>query len=240
MHIIMTVYGNEYLTLKERLLFLRKFYPGRYHGNGRNLGWLMKFNNAIGFAKVEDQPCGKGSEFWHVFKPASIETGKNYKSPYALLLVNSYFLNKPDEIVTFAIENTRIYCKDKKYSYNTMEMMIRFQNFLYKILGANIRIEFSIEKEFNLSQRDWLLSQFLTCLAQSEICDNECAVGHATKKKDIDYIIDVFKSLGMKDLEFIQFYCETCAGYNPKAPYHTELDFDSHFNLDEKEEDYLC
>lgn len=234
MNIIMTVYANENLTLKERLLILRKFYPCRGYGNGTNLGWLMKFNNEIGFSKVEDQPCGEGWEFWNILRPQSVETGESYKSPFSLLLLNSYFLNKPDEIVTFAVENTRMYCKDKKYSYNTMQMMIKFQNFLYKILGSKIRIEFSMRKNFFISEKDWLLSRFLTCLAESEGITNECSVTHLTKKKDIRYIMNVFQSLGIKDLEFVQFYCETCSEYNPKAPYHTELDFDRHFNLDKK------
>lgn len=219
--IVITVFSVKELSLRERLRILRKFFPSYYTGkNNFNKGHLLRFNNAMGFSDVEWQvsidSCNRICP--------KINSNDDYLSPYSLFMGGMYFLNKPNEIGSFVVDNTREYHQDKKYSYNTLEMALKLQNYLYRFV-PDIRIEIKIQPQFKISEREFLLSNFLTCLAENEIVDNECAVAHPTKDKDKEYIISIFKSLGAEDISFEQFYCKTCAEYHPDRPYHTELDF---------------
>ena len=221
MYIVMSVYAKG--TLEERLNILKKFYPGLY-AQKKTKGIILKFNNAIGFSKVVDQPCGDERNYWNILSPAGIKTDDSDESPYLLLMKNSFFFNKKNEVTTFVVENKHIYCEDERFSYNTMEIIMKFQKFLYKFFGLQIQIEFSFENKFELSHRQNLLSYFITCFAESEDVNNEIAVEKQTKKKDIKYITNIFKNLGY-NVEFVQFFCETCASHHPDTPWHTLLEF---------------
>ena len=219
--IVMTIYSVGELSLRERLRILRKFFPSYYMGrNNFSKGHLLRFNNAMGFSDIEWQvsidSCNKICP--------KIDSNEEYLSPYSLFMRGMYFLNNTDEICTFVINDEREYHQNKKYSYNTLEMVLKLQNYLYRFI-PNIRIEIKIQPQFKISERDFLLSNFLTCLAENEIVDNECAVAHKTKDKDRKYIVSIFESLGAENVSFEQFYCETCEEYHPDRPYHTELDF---------------
>lgn len=219
--IVMTVYSVKKLSLRERLRILRKFFPIYYNGkNNFNKGHLLRFNNAMGFSDIEWQVS---IESCNRICP-KIDSNVDYRSPYYLFISGMYFLNNDDEICSFVVDNTREYHQNKKYSYNTLEMALKLQNYLYRFV-PDIRIEIKIQPQFKISEREFLLSNFLTCLAENEIIDNECSVAHPTKNKDKEYIISIFKSLGAEDISFEQFYCKTCAEYHPDRPYHTELDF---------------
>lgn len=223
--IVMTVYSSKKLSLRERLVLVRRFFPNTFQGIEQfNKGLIMKFNNSVGFSDIEYQY--KKSSFPNMERPKIDVDVKNYMSPYRLFICNMMFLNRPDEICSFVVDDKRMYHNNKKFSYDTLEMVLRFQNYLYQVM-SDIKIEIKVDNHFFVSQRDWLLSYFLICLSESEIVDNECALSRITREKDKNYIISVFESLGLKELEFIQFYCPTCAEYDPTCPYHTELSFNS-------------
>ena len=51
-NIVMTVYGAKPMSYKERLRYAGKAFTHNYT-NEKNIGYLTKFNNALGFKKLE-------------------------------------------------------------------------------------------------------------------------------------------------------------------------------------------
>ena len=235
MKILLSVYSTRDLSLRERLRVLRRFYSNK-HTYGNNIGYMKKFNNARGFSAVEYQAIfeedGKMSNGCE--KPPTIYFGKDYKSPYSLLVSGLRFLNKENEIATFIFDVEDIVCPMQQYSYNTLNMAIYWQEFLYKVLGNSIVIKMSLEKEYTLSYKDFLTSYFLTCLAESECIDTSVAMPRPIHKKEEAYILAIYRTqLGINDAKIEQYLCETCKEYDPSNPYHTELIFNwTNYNLD--------
>ena len=92
-NIVMTVYGAKPMSYKERLRYAGKAFTHNYT-NEKNIGYLIKFNNALGFKKLEYDDEKYMTE---------IKSPDGYRSPYSLLLINRYFFNKENEIMTFVI-----------------------------------------------------------------------------------------------------------------------------------------
>lgn len=221
--ITMTVYSVNFLTLKERLKVLRRFFNRRHYNISFAKGLILKFNNSIGFADVEEQPI---TESPGVFYDKKVYANEDYESPYQMLLLGTYFTNKEREIVTFAVEDKRMYCTDKRFSYNPMDIMIKWQNYLYRVFDSDIIIEFSIQDNFKMSLKNYYLSYALTCLAESEIVDNEIPLERPLSKKEAKSIERFFsKNLGIKGTVY-SFWCDTCYEVNPDAPYHTSIEYD--------------
>lgn len=218
--ITMTVYATEDLPLSERLLMLRTCF-GKGPNDGRK-GHFLLFNNGVGFADVVSQSSGGA------YEPPKVETeGEDYMSPYRLLLRGLYFLGKPNEVATFVVDNRRFTCKSEAYNYDVIDIMFKWQQYLYRIFGSKIRIEFAEEKKFKLNQRDFLLSYTLCCLAESSVVDNEVSLKKPVSKKEAEYIKNFFRrNLGVEVEEVYSFYCETCAETCPDTPYHSGVNYE--------------
>ena len=155
-------------------------------------GAIQKFSSAIGFSDVMDKPVIE-----HGFYTSSkYENPEEYLTPQQLLFSGMYFLNKPKEIVSFIVENKRMHHNLRKYSYDTLEMLVKFQSFIYKIYGDKVRLEISISSSLKISVRDKLLSHFYLCYAESKYVDNEVMLNRFINKKETKYLIDFFSSLG--------------------------------------------
>lgn len=79
--IVMTVYGARPMSYKERLKYAAKAFTHNYTSE-KNIGYLTKFNNALGFKRLEYDDKKHVTE---------IESPDGYRSPYSLLLLNRYF-----------------------------------------------------------------------------------------------------------------------------------------------------
>lgn len=211
--IVMTIFGSRPMSYKERLEYAGKAFIEHYTGQ-KSIGYIEKFNNAYGFKKLEYD------EKTHV---TEIESPDGYHSPYSLLLLNRYFLNKKNEISTFIIENEMMEHPIEEYTYNTMSMLISFQSFLYKVFPNDIRIEFSETDEIELSAKARILSHFWNCASESECVDTEMAIGHLITKKEKKYILNVMSQVLSYEPEIRCWLCETCFEYHPERPYHIEL-----------------
>lgn len=163
--LIMTIYSTKLgLSYKDRLDIM-----SHITGEIGNRGFIDKFNNSHGFKDI----------MWHVdggsFIEAKISSPKGYLSPCTLLFRNLTFLNKDDEILSFIIPVEKIIHTDNKFSYDTVDIMFKFQKFMYKVL-PDIRIEFSfVDGDFVLPFRDYALGYFVTCFAQGECVETEFA-----------------------------------------------------------------
>ena len=203
----MSISSSKNRSIREKLLILGKMFNYQHVENHPKTGFIFKFNNSIDFKKVSAQISDNGLGL----VPPVVDCPSDYCSPWRTLLNGCYFLNKDNEIATFVVNKKRIYHSDKRYSYNTLDMMIRFQNYLYKVI-PDIKIEFSFENDYAFSEKELVLSRFVLCLSESFFIDNECSVSKPTKKKDIVHIQKFFKNLGY-DTKFTQYYCKTCESY---------------------------
>lgn len=209
----MTVYGNRNMSYLERIKFVGKGYGDPYCYE-EDLGYLKKFNNALGFKKLEYNYSKHVTE---------IESPDGYETPYSLLLMNKFFLNKENEIMTFVIENKRMEHPISQYSYDTFDMLIQFQKFLYKLFPQDIKIEFSINENVKLQDRDYVLSHFWNCISQGENVETELAIRKNLTKKDKKYILGIVQKVVSYEPEIECGLCETCFGYHPTHPYHAAL-----------------
>ena len=157
-------------------------------------GVIRKFSNALGFADLTGKPI-IGT---HDYVDIKYTSPKNYLTPLNLLLESMMFFNQQKEIVSFVVENKRMYHNLRKYSYDTLEMLVKFQSFIYKIYGDKVSLEISISNSLKISVRDKLLSHFYLCYAESKYVDNEIMLNRFVNKKETKYIVDFFNSLGEK------------------------------------------
>lgn len=216
----MTVYAATNVNYREQLDFVNKFYTyERYEAEkGPKLGILEKFSSSLGFKDLDWHYVDGGS-----FEDSKVKSPKGYKSPYCMLISSMYFLNKENEYISFIVEDKDEKHTDSVYDYNTLDMLLKFQQFLYKIYGSLIRIEFKFRKQGKLDLKDWLVSHFYKVLAQGEHYDTECSVSRMLTKREKRYVLKVISNYASYIPDISQFYCETCAGYDKDNPYHTEL-----------------
>ena len=205
----MTVYSTrQNVSYKEKLSFMKKLL-GDYYGLDKETwertSFIRKFNNSYGYKCVLDD------DFY------------GYESPDGLLRCNATFLNKENELITFVVENKKVVNKNERYSYETLNTLLKFQSFLYKVF-QDIRIEFKLKDEFELSLRDFALGYFMTCFAYDEHIETEFSAKEQLKQKDVEYIENIISQVVSFVPKITQFWCETCYEHDKTSPYHIQVD----------------
>lgn len=218
--IYMTIYGEKEVSYKEKLNFMTKII-GPYN----KFGLIHGFNNAYGYKKVCDQ-CEKSGI--GAYYEAEIKSPSTYKTPETLLICNTSFLNKEKELMSFIVDDTRFEHPIEKYTYDTLTLMIKFQNFLY-MKFKNIKIEISLKEKKdnkNIPLREFALGYFMSVLCQGYYVNTEFSSNRLLKIKEILYIMNIINQLFDEvKFELSQYYCDTCASHDIEHPYHIELDF---------------
>lgn len=215
----MSIFSLKDVTRKEQLEFVNKMYTYPYAGiKGTKIGVFEKFASSIGYRAVDWHYVGEG-----LYEDEKVKSPDNYVSPLRLLQHGVCFFNEKNELLSFLIEVKDIEHPKKEYSYNTFDIMVRFQEFLYKVYGDYIKIKFKIEKSAKLRLKDWLLAHFYTLTAMGEVYETECSLERMLTKREKRYILDIISKYTSYKPDISQFYCETCAEYDKTRPYHTML-----------------
>lgn len=214
----MSIYALKDVTEKEQLAFVHKMYTySDYLNDKPKLGAFEKFANGLGYKPLD----------WHYSENGIVEetvkSPEGYVTPFMLLYDSACFFNEKNELLSFCVEVKDMKHTDDKYNYNTLDIMLKFQEFLNKVYKGVIRIEFKFIKSAKLSVRDWLLSHFYNCVAMGEVYDTECSLPRMLNKKERKYILDTISRYVSYKPVLKQFYCETCAEYDNTRPYHTYL-----------------
>lgn len=212
----MSVYATEDVASDKILSFLHNLYT--ISDSSFKIGLIEKFTNALGYSDVD----------WHVasnfsYQSSKIENPSSYVTPNSYIHTHLYNLNTKNELFTILFDVVDYIHTDSRYNYNTFDIMMKLQNFLYKVYGNYIRIEFREVKSVKLELKDWLFSHFLFVVAQGEHYDTECAVDRLLKKKEREYILRNIRKYVSYEPGILQYYCDTCAGYDITRPFHTEL-----------------
>lgn len=215
----MSIYALKDVTEKEQLAFVHKMYTYPNDNGGKvKLGVFEKFSNSLGYKPLDWHYL----EGWSI-KEKTVESPEDYQTPYDLMCDTISFFNEKNELASFIVEVGEMVHTDSKYSYNTLDMMLKFQEFLYKVYKGVIRIEFKLIKSAKLSVKDWLLSHFYSTVAMGEEYDTECALPRLLTKREKKSILDTISKYVSYKADINQFHCETCASYDSTRPYHTEL-----------------
>lgn len=216
----MSIYSLKNVDEKEQLAFVHKMYTYPYEdGHKAKLGVLEKFSNSIGFKPVD----------WHYDKNESnyieeqVKSPKGYISPSSLLMRSTCFFNEKNELLSFVIGIKQFEHSDSRYSYNTLELILKFQEYLYKVYGDHIKIRFKAMNSDKLDTKVWLLGHFYTVVAMGEHYETECALGKMLTKRERKYVLDNISRYVSYKCDIRQYYCETYESHDKKAPYHTEL-----------------
>lgn len=202
-YVIISVFTTKKNMLKkEKHQFMSKMYSDDdYTTQKVKNGLLIKFNNSLGFKDLEWQ-----KEFYHIHEP-KIESPDGYQTPYGNLLVNMYYLNRVDELVTFILPNKR-FVHPNGFNYTTLGLAVKFQSFLYKIYKNHIRIEIEFENNVNLSLKDKVLSYFYCVTAEGEHYDTEITLPRRLKEKEKEYILKNIKECVSYHPVITQYACE--------------------------------
>lgn len=199
--ILLTVFTDNEKSYKEKLQFISKMYNEKY------LGIFMKFNNAYGFKSLINTD----------------DNTEEYKTPYDLLITSLNFLNQPKELMTIIVDDTEYVHPNKKYSYNTLDILLKFQNYLYYLFPKDIKVKIEIKKEYVLNVKQFALSYLFCCTAEGENVENEFSLPRYLKPKEKDYILNVMKQVISYEPIIYQYFCTTCYEYNKETPIHTEM-----------------
>lgn len=218
MKIILTVSAIHDIPFNKKMEYVRGFFSKYNYGEDSvQKGFLLKFNNSIGFNRVVHQPISASS-----YSCDKIENPECYKAPLELLSSGACFFNKRNEIISFVVDDCRQYHSNRRFSYDPLDIILKFQNFLYKVFADDIKIEI-IHKDFNICPKIVCLSTFYIYYCIERYPETEVSISRLLKKKEIDYIINFFSKLG-DTVKIEQGWCETCYGYDHNNPYHVFFD----------------
>lgn len=143
-----------------------------------------------------------------------VHSPKDYKTPETVLLEGLFVSLKDNEIMSFEVED------------KTRKILVKFKNFLEKIF-ADIECKIvSFHEKHNISQEEFILSEFAICLQNSIYYTVETSLNRLLTDKEIERIIDKLNSIYPLKLGINQFYCKACEeNSNGLKPYHIDLKY---------------
>jgi hypothetical protein len=212
------LYSNDLLSLKEKRKIINAMYGERatYSDKKRNIGFMAKFNNAIGFSDVEIHEDNY-NRFGRLQK---VKNPEEYISPEMLLFHN---LRTPVEsftILEFYIPDMEYKHTYEKYSYKTKMIALKWKKFLDKVF-PDLEASFEVVKEKpELSTKEFAFQFFYSNLEEFPVTI-EFGTNEKLTKKDIKYMLPKLQTLTNDKITIGQFECETCQERGFK--YHTEI-----------------
>lgn len=220
-----SLYSNELLTMEQRKAYIDKLYsePATYNKDKkRNSGFIRKFNNSIGFKDVVLQ--------WDNYNSAKcleMENPENYLSPIDIIVEGIRTPILSFNIVEFYIPKTFVEHINKKYSYNTRTIAIKWRKFLMKVF-PELNTSFEVvEEKPKLSLRDFALEYFYLNIDRDSRYTIEFRSERLLTDKEIEFILPKIQTLTNYKISIHQQYCETCSEYSEgKQPFHIEIDYD--------------
>lgn len=201
----------------------RKKYIDSLMGNmlERRRGTITKFNNAIGYKPVIDDIYTQHP----ILIPAKVESPDGYKAPEDLFYHNMYVDFRQKGIVKFIIPNSHFKHTKQKFSYSAFNMIAPFKNYLQKIY-PDIVLHSEYKEKVRINTKDFVLGFMIKNLKFDEdLYTVECSTHRPLTEKEIYEIEKELNACTSYKCRINQFYCETCRGYNPDAPYHIEIEY---------------
>ena len=194
--ILMRIYSINKLTPGDRNDFLKTI-----NGSIDIKSDISKFSNAIGF--------------------------KNDKSGAIKIfeiLRNQYFYNIDNEIITIITEykeHDNIFSEGYYHTSMTrMELLIKFQSYLYSKYRNEIYIELYFSDK-DIPRRYYLAAHFLKCINGNY--NTGISLTHQLHKKEKKWLEKIVNNHIEEKSHIVCYYCDTCHDNDPNFPFHTEI-----------------
>lgn len=202
---------------------MRKKYLLSLAGSFNKLGQIEKFNNAIGFGPVINKFEQEGRRI-----PPEIEVASGYEAPCDILQNGVHIVLGKHSLLKIEMPDKRVVCNaDSRFSYSVSELSERFIQFLRKVY-PDILISKIIR---NTRIRAYLITSITDYFYRnldfnSPFITVELSSHRLLTDKELDFLTKRIRSWVSYPFHIDQYYCETCAEYNKKTPYHIEIVYD--------------
>lgn len=190
---------------------------------GHKLGFVRKFNNAIGYKAVVDDYISDPNGIIN----AKVEVGEEYNAPQRIILENMHADFTKFGVVKFVVPVMHVECKAApEYSYDTEEIMQKFAKYLQKVFP---QMTITMEKKNRVSTtlRSFALDWFYQGM---DITGNipytvEFSAHRMLNDDEVNSIMKVLKKAFKYPFKISQHWCETCAEHDKDHPYHIEIEY---------------
>jgi hypothetical protein len=229
-----SLYSNELLSLKNKSAYINSFYRDFNEGKRKTIdGFIVKFNNSIGFKPVIDMV--KES----IVIKKTEENPNEYIAPSELLFNNIETPVESFDIAVFYISKKDIIHTKQEYSYNTYDIGDKWKNFLEKVFpNLLVKIEY-VNKRPKLSLRDYAFQYFYNSIHEIYQLTIEFSSRKKLKDVDIAYILPKLQTLSKERISIAQFECKACLNNSKgKDKFHIEIVYLSRNGKDQSEEAY--
>lgn len=222
------------ITLSQKKAYLDALFPEEetYIADKKlNQGFLNKFAKAIGFKPVMYQYNNVGM----VFTP-TVDSPEDYTPPHYYLRNNLVNPIEGNEIASFYVENEDIVHTEEKYSYNSVDLLKKAQNYFQKVF-PDLVVELTEGEEKPVKT---FVEFFSECAYRNMNKRGYSFVEVSTNKlmteEEIQHILDTMKQISNAPLTIEQYECETCyENTDGKSGVHVEMDYDREAKYKSKE-----
>lgn len=218
-YIQISLKSNNKVSHSERKSYLKSFYGSCYD---KKKGSITKFCTSIGFKPVMDDYHSE----YPILHPAVVKSPDTYTSPEDMFYKGIWVDLTSNGVFKFVVPVGSEIHPDFKYSYNRENICRQFVKFLNKVY-PNLIVEFSIIPSFRYTVKTFVLNHFYQCMDfKDDSFTVECSSHRMLTDKEIRQIYKDMSGTTEYDWHIEQFFCETCKGYHPNAPYHIEVVYD--------------
>lgn len=208
------------VTWRERNLYLSSLFDVF---DKHQKGFFSKFNNALGFKDVVSDYVTE----YPIILSEKIKNPENYIAPTDLFVKKLPRIPvKGNTLFTLYVEEGTEVHPISRFSYNHFEMGKKFCKFMQKVF-PDLDITYEIVNKYPLNLEQRVFSYFFMCMdIDFNYCTVECSMPRLLLNDELLRIENLLKKTYNYGFHLEQYYCETCAGYNPKSPYHIEVVYD--------------
>lgn len=218
-YIQISLKSNNKVSHIERKKYLKSFYGSVYD---KKKGSVTKFCTSIGFKPVMDDYHTD----YPIIHPAEIKSPDTYVSPEDMLYRHIWVDLSSNGVLKFVVPMGEQVHPNKKYSYSHKDICEQFVKFLNKVY-PNLKVEMKIVDSFRYTVKTFVLNFIYQNLDFKDDCYTvECSSHRLLSEQEIQQIYKDMQGTTEYNWHIEQYYCETCKGYHPHAPYHIEVVYD--------------
>ena len=211
---------NHLVSHSERKSYLDSLWG---HMPEKKKGSIMKFTTAIGYKPVMWDAC---SDYPIMHEP-TVPTPDTYISPKQMLYKAMWVDLSNKGILKFVVPIGIEEHPNSKYTYNREDICKQFMKFLNKVY-PDIIVEMTYLKSFRVTVKTFVLNHFYQNMDfKDDIYTVECSSHRLLTDKEIEKIYKDMYDATEYNWHIEQYFCETCKGYHPHAPYHIEVVYDN-------------
>lgn len=218
-----SLYSNEVLSLTCKRKYIDSLYGGdaTYNESKRNIGFMQKFSNAIGY-----KPVSLVFDNYNSARSLATPNPEGYKTPSDLIFESLRTPPFSPVVVDFYIPNVTMEHTNKDYSYDGAGIANGWSSFLKKVFPELLVSSEVVDALPEQTLAEFALEYFYRSIGYS--CNYTIEFSSATMLTDAEIaaILPIISPLSQDKIGINQFRCESCASNtNDLKPYHIEIEY---------------